>query len=66
MIKFQTTMKPRLESLDILRGLDLFILVFFQPVFMRLAYAQPDGHLLRLLKMIENLWHELYSSIHAI
>ena len=27
----------RLESLDILRGLDLFMLVFFQPVFMSLA-----------------------------
>lgn len=27
----------RLESLDILRGLDLFLLVFFQPVFMALA-----------------------------
>ena len=27
----------RLESLDMLRGLDLFILVAFQPVFMRLA-----------------------------
>lgn len=43
-------MKQRLESLDLLRGLDLFILVFFQPVFMRLAYAQPDGHLLRLIQ----------------
>ncbi len=27
----------RVESLDILRGLDLFLLVFFQPVFMSLA-----------------------------
>lgn len=32
-----TTGNGRLESLDILRGLDLFMLVFFQPVFMRLA-----------------------------
>lgn len=30
----------RLESLDILRGLDLFILVAFQPVFMRLAQVR--------------------------
>lgn len=37
----------RLESLDILRGLDLFVLVFFQPVFMHLAFAQPEGHFLR-------------------
>lgn len=37
----------RLESLDILRGLDLFVLVFFQPVFMHLAWAQDDGHFLR-------------------
>lgn len=29
----------RLESLDILRGLDLFVLVCFQPVFMRFAQA---------------------------
>ena len=29
--------KSRLESLDVLRGLDLFLLVFFQPVFMSLA-----------------------------
>lgn len=43
-------MKQRLESLDILRGLDLFILVFFQPLFMRLAYVQPDGHILRLIQ----------------
>ncbi len=31
------TNNGRLESLDILRGLDLFMLVFFQPVFMALA-----------------------------
>lgn len=43
-------MKQRLESLDILRGLDLFILVFFQPVFMRLAQAQPEGNFLRLIQ----------------
>lgn len=29
----------RLESLDIIRGLDLFVLVCFQPVFMRFAQA---------------------------
>ena len=29
--------QKRLESLDILRGLDLFLLVFFQPVFKALA-----------------------------
>lgn len=29
----------RLASLDVLRGLDLFLLVFFQPVFMKLARA---------------------------
>ena len=28
---------PRLASLDILRGFDLFLLVFFQPVFVALA-----------------------------
>ena len=32
-----TNKNSRLESLDILRGLDLFMLVFFQPVFMSLA-----------------------------
>ncbi|MDE7411373.1 MAG: DUF5009 domain-containing protein [Paramuribaculum sp.] len=30
---------PRLVSLDILRGLDLFLLVFFQPVFMAVVAA---------------------------
>lgn len=33
--------QKRLESLDILRGMDLFILVCFQPVFMR--WAQVMG-----------------------
>lgn len=33
-----TTNKPqRLASLDILRGFDLFLLVFFQPVFIAIA-----------------------------
>lgn len=31
--------QERLESLDILRGLDLFVLVCFQPIFMHLAQA---------------------------
>lgn len=39
--------KERLESLDILRGLDLFILVAFQPVFMQLAKASGDGSWLK-------------------
>lgn len=43
-------MKQRLESLDILRGLDLFVLVFFQPVFMRLAQVQPEGNFLRIIQ----------------
>ncbi len=34
-------LNARIESLDILRGLDLFLLVFLQPVFMSLA-AQSD------------------------
>lgn len=47
-----STLKPsgpsgRLESLDILRGLDLFILVFFQPVFMRLAMATGGDNVLK-------------------
>ncbi|WP_167618273.1 acyltransferase family protein [Maribellus sediminis] len=33
------TLSKRIESLDILRGFDLFCLVFFQPVFMYLARA---------------------------
>lgn len=33
----KTISKGRLESLDVLRGLDLFLLVFFQPVFYQLA-----------------------------
>ncbi|QGY47191.1 DUF5009 domain-containing protein [Maribellus comscasis] len=33
------TLSKRIESLDILRGFDLFCLVFFQPVFMSLARA---------------------------
>ncbi len=33
----QLSKNSRLESLDILRGLDLFLLVFLQPVFMSLA-----------------------------
>ena len=32
----------RLESLDILRGFDLFMLVFFQPVFMNIFYRWAD------------------------
>ena len=34
-----TPLAGRLASLDILRGLDLFMLVFFRPVFMKLAQA---------------------------
>lgn len=36
----------RLASLDILRGFDLFLLVFFQPVFVALYGAQYK------------MWHE--------
>lgn len=35
----------RLESLDVLRGLDLFVLVCFQPVFMHFAIAQGEDSL---------------------
>lgn len=55
--------KQRLESLDILRGLDLFVLVFFQPVFMRLAQVQPDGHFLRIIQ--ENIFtHVEWEGFH--
>lgn len=39
--------KERLESLDILRGLDLFMLVGFQSVFLQLARATDEGSWLR-------------------
>lgn len=39
---FVYTLQGRLASLDILRGLDLFILVFFQPVFMAFARHWND------------------------
>lgn len=40
--------QKRLESLDILRGMDLFILVCFQPVFMR--WAQVMGKIAGLVQ----------------
>ena len=39
--------KERLESLDVLRGLDLFILVGFQSVFMYLARATGENSWLK-------------------
>lgn len=39
--------KERLESLDILRGLDLFVLVGFQSVFMYLAWASGEDSWVR-------------------
>ncbi len=39
----QSTVGKRLQSLDILRGLDLFMLTFFQPVFMAFAGRWGDG-----------------------
>lgn len=41
-IKSSTTKGERLASLDILRGLDLFLLVFFQPVIVSLARNWSD------------------------
>ena len=41
MKKPSSTPAPPLASLDILRGFDLFLLVFFQPVLWTLASAQP-------------------------
>lgn len=38
MKKPSSTPSPRLASLDILRGFDLFLLVFFQPVLWTLAH----------------------------
>lgn len=38
MKKPSSTPAPRLASLDILRGFDLFLLVFFQPVLWTLAH----------------------------
>lgn len=56
-------MKQRLESLDVLRGLDLFVLVFFQPVFIRLAQVQPEGHFLRAIQ--ENVFtHVEWEGFH--
>ena len=37
-----STIQGRLESLDILRGFDLFMLVFFQPVFVAFAGNRSD------------------------
>lgn len=36
-------MKKRLESLDILRGADMFLLLFLGPIFHRLCEVYPDG-----------------------
>ena len=41
--------KERLESLDILRGLDLFILVGFQSVFMYLAQATGENNWIKTI-----------------
>lgn len=47
--KKETTTKGRLESLDILRGFDLFMLVFFQPVFVAFARHGADIPVLSFL-----------------
>lgn len=41
-VKIKTLTSRRLESLDILRGFDLFLLVFFQPVFVAFAKHGAD------------------------
>lgn len=45
----KTHIQGRLESLDILRGFDLFLLVFFQPVFVAFARHWTDVPLFKFL-----------------
>ena len=47
--------KGRLASLDILRGFDLFLLVFFQPVFMSLARKLDAPWLEGVMRQFEHV-----------
>lgn len=46
----------RLASLDILRGFDLFLLVFFQPVFVALARQMNMSFLDSILYQFDQVW----------
>lgn len=51
----QTQKTERLESLDILRGFDLFCLVFFQPVFVALGRAVDSPWMYTLTKPFKHI-----------
>jgi predicted acyltransferase len=51
----KSTKTERLSSLDVLRGFDLFCLVFFQPVFMTLGRAIDKPWMETLMKPFEHV-----------
>lgn len=55
--------KERLASLDILRGFDLFMLVFFQPVFVEIA--QHWAHIPIFGFFLHQFGHELWEGFRA-
>ncbi|MDI9401903.1 MAG: DUF5009 domain-containing protein [Verrucomicrobiota bacterium] len=56
-MKTKVAVSERLESLDILRGIDLFLLVFFQPILGDIVHAQPKGSFLYLV------WEKLFTHV---
>lgn len=59
-----TSSKTRLESLDILRGFDLFMLVFFQPVFIMFASTLAPNNPIRNFTQIA-FTHVDWEGFHA-
>lgn len=55
-----STTPPRLASLDILRGFDLFLLVFFQPVLWALAHQLNAPWLNSILSQFD---HEVWEGL---
>lgn len=62
MEKHPLTSLPRLASLDILRGFDLFLLVFFQPIFVALGHQIDQPWLNSILYQFD---HEVWDGFRC-
>ncbi len=56
-MKTKVAVSERLESLDVLRGIDLFLLVFFQPILGDIVRALPQDNICHIV------WEKVFTHV---